>query len=206
MSRRGRKLLIVSALVLAAGCTQAAYQHMNDPSRDAWQHPAEVVKQLGLRPGDRVADLGAGGGYFTWHLEEAVGPQGVVYAVDIDDTALRIVSEELRSRRLVNVIPIRATSTDANLPKPVDLVFSCDTYHHLDNRVAYFRSLRRYLNPHARVAIVDFHPRGFFSGLLGHGTAADIVRREMDAAGYRFVAAHDVVESQHFQIFSLTAP
>jgi ubiquinone/menaquinone biosynthesis C-methylase UbiE len=193
------RLLISLCLV---GCTELAYQHMNDPSRDAWQKPKAVVERLAISPGSRVADLGAGGGYFTWHLAGAVGPQGKVYAVEIDETALDIITKEMRSRGITNVTPVRTETSDAKLPEPVDLVFSCDTHHHMKDRVAYFQSLARSLKTDGRVAILDFHPHGFFSGLLGHGTAEEDVRREMEAAGYQLESDFNIVDSQHFQLFS----
>jgi arsenite methyltransferase len=177
---------------------------MNDPARDAWQKPKQVVERLDIQPGSRVADLGAGGGYFTWYLAAAVGPQGKVYAVEIDDTALAIIEKEMESRGVTNVVPIRGEPGDAKLPEPVDLVFSCDTYHHMEDRVAYFQSLARYLKPDGKVAILDFHAEGFFSGLLGHGTTKQEVRREMESAGYRLAADYDFIDRQHFQIFSRT--
>ena len=177
---------------------------MNDPARDAWQKPKQVVERLDVQPGARVADLGAGGGYFTWYLAAAVGPHGKVYAVEIDDTALAIIEKEMKSRGVRNVVPIRAESGDAKLPEPVDLVFSCDTYHHMQDRIAYFQSLARYLKPDGKVAILDFHAEGFFSGLLGHGTTKQEVRREMESAGYRLAAEYDFIDRQHFQIFSRT--
>ncbi|HJT19065.1 MAG TPA: methyltransferase domain-containing protein [Nitrospira sp.] len=193
-------------LVWAAGCGEMAYRYMNDPSRDAWQKPKEVVDKLALAPGARVADVGAGGGYFTWYLAQAVGHEGMVYAADIEETALRMIAQEARARGIANVKPIRAKPDDANLPEPVDLVFSCDTYHHMTDRIAYFRSLQRSLKPNGRIAILDFHPHGFFSGLLGHGTAKEDVRREMEAAGYRLVSDYDLIDRQHFQIFSKREP
>jgi ubiquinone/menaquinone biosynthesis C-methylase UbiE len=195
-------VFLLLVLFFTSACAELAYEHMNDPARDAWQKPGEVITALAIYPGSRVADLGAGGGYFTWRLAEAVGLQGRVYAVDIDEAALDIVQKEMTSRGITNVVPIRAESTDAKLPEPVDLVFSCDTHHHMQDRVAYFRFLARYLKPEGRVAILDFHPHGFFSGLLGHGTAKDDVRREMEAAGYRLVSDHNLVNTQHFQVFS----
>lgn len=194
-------LLLVASLWLVS-CTDFAYRQMNDSSRDAWQKPKDVVAKLAIASGSRVADLGAGGGYFTWYLAGAVGPQGKVYAIDIDDTALGIIEKEMQRRAVTNVVPIRAEPADAKLPEPVDLVFTCDTYHHMQNRIAYFKSLARYLKPDGRVAILDFHPHGFFSGLLGHGTAKEEVRREMEAAGYRLSADYDFIDRQHFQIFS----
>lgn len=199
-------LLLIISLWLT-GCAEMAYQHMkNDPARDAWQKPQGVMTKLAIIPGSKVADLGAGGGYFTWYLAEAVGAQGKVYAVEIDDTALDIINAEIKSRKLTSMKPIRAEPSDAKLPKPVDLVFSCDTYHHMQDRVVYFRSLQRYLTPAGQVAILDFHPHGFFSGVLGHGTEKAKVRREMESAGYRLVADYDVIDRQYFQVFSREKP
>jgi arsenite methyltransferase len=196
--------LFLIAYLWLSGCAGLAYQHMNDPSRDAWQKPKEVVEKLGLMPGAKVADIGAGGGYFTWYLADAVGAAGTVYAVEIDQTGLDIIKKEMAGRGVRNVVPIHAEPMDPKLPVPVDFVFSCDTYHHMKDRVVYFRSLGRYLKADGRVAILDFHPHGFFSGFLGHGTAKEEVRREMEAAGYRQVADFDIIENQHFQIFSRT--
>ncbi len=198
--KNGFRAIFVVGLWLT-GCAELAYQHMNDPARDAWQKPKEVVEKLAVMPGSRVADLGAGGGYFTWHLAGAVGPQGIVYAVDIDETGLGIIRRTMQARGIGNVVPVKAEPDDPKLPEPVDLLFSCDTYHHMKDRVAYFRGLVRYLKPDGRVAILDFHPHGFFSGLLGHGTGQEEVRREMESAGYRLADASDIVERQHFQVF-----
>jgi arsenite methyltransferase len=202
LNRCLRALLIVSLWL--AGCAEWGYRHMNDPARDAWQKPKQVVEKLIIKPGARVADVGAGGGYFTWYLAAAVGPQGKVYAAEIDETALGIIEKEMKSRGVTNVVPIRAEPGDAKLPEPVDLVFSCDTYHHMKDRVAYFQSLARYLKPDGKVAILDFHAQGFFSGLLGHGTTKEEVRRETESAGYRLTSDYELIESQHFQIFSRT--
>jgi len=198
--QRYTAIAILGCLWLA-GCATLAYEHMNDPSRDAWQKPKEVIEKLAIVPGSRVADIGAGGGYFTWYLAEAVGAQGTVYAVEIDETGLEIIRKERQARGMTHVVPILAEPADSKLPERVDLVFSCDTFHHMTDRVAYFRSLTRYLKADGRVAILDFHPQGLFSGLLGHGTAKEEVRREMESAGYTLAAEYDVVESQHFQIF-----
>lgn len=185
-----------------AGCTKLGYQYMNDPSRDAWQKPTEVIARLAIQPGMRVADIGAGGGYFTWYLADAVGPEGKVYAVDIDETALSIIKEEQQSREVSNVRLIHAEPGDPKLPEPVDLVFSSNIYHHMQDRVVYFRSLAHYLSADGRVAILEYHPHGFVSGWLGHGTAKEEVRREMEAAGYQLLEDYDMLDDQHFQVFS----
>jgi arsenite methyltransferase len=201
-SLQRRTVMASLACLWLTGCAALAYQQMNAPSRDAWQRPKEVVEKLELMTGAIVADIGAGGGYFTWYLADAVGANGTVYAVDTDATGLDIIRKDMGARGVKNVVPIRAEPMDPKLPGPVDLAFSCDTYHHMSDRVAYFRSLAGSLKADGRVAILDFHPRGFFSGVLGHGTAADEVRREMEAAGYQRVGDFDFIDRQHFQIFS----
>lgn len=192
-------LLIIVALT---GCAQWTYHDVTDPSRDVWQKPQGVVEKLSITRGARVADLGAGGGYFTWHLAKAVGSRGTVYAVDIDEDAINMIFKEMVARGTPNVRPVRAEPHDPRLPEPVDLVFSCDVYHDMKDRVDYFRSLASSLRPGGRVAILDFHPRGFLPGLFGHRTAKEEVRSEMEAAGYRLVDDYDLIDRQHFQIFA----
>jgi predicted methyltransferase len=184
------------------GCTELTYQRVDDPSRDVWQKPQGVVEKLSIARGSRVADLGAGEGYFTWHLAKAVGARGTVYAVDIEENAINTIFKEMVARGTPNVRPVRAEPHDPRLPEPVDLVFSCDTYHQMNDRVAYFRSLASSLRPGGRVAILDFRPRGFISGLFGHRLEKEAVRREMEDAGYLLVDDYDLIDRQHFQIFA----
>src|SRR6185436_9225961 len=120
--QRYTAIAILGCLWLA-GCATLAYEHMNDPSRDAWQKPKEVVEKLAIIPGSRVADIGAGGGYFTWHLADAAGADGTVYAVEIDETGLEIINKEIQARNVKNVVPIHADPMDSKLSDPVDLVF-----------------------------------------------------------------------------------
>jgi len=197
---------VLSVVVLSlTGCAELTYQRLNDPSRDVWQKPQGVVEKLSIAPGSRVADLGAGGGYFTWHLAKAVGGRGTVYAVDIEENAINMIFKEMVARGTPNVRPVRAEPHDPRLPEPVDLVFSCDTYHLMHDRVAYFRSLASALRPGGRVAILDFHPRGFVSGLFGHRIEKEEVRREMEDAGYLLVNDYSLIDRQHFQIFAKAA-
>lgn len=198
-----RKHIVASVILILSltGCAEVHYQRLNDPARDTWQKPHGVIEKLSIAPGSHVADLGAGGGYFTWHLARAVGARGMVYAVDINPAALDMIFREMVSRGTPNVRPVRAKPHDPRLPEPVDLVFSCNTYHQMRDRVAYFRSLTSSLRPGGRVAILDFHPRGFFSGLFGNRITRDEVRLEMETAGYRLANDYDLLDQQHFQIF-----
>lgn len=193
----------LSGVVLClTGCAGWNYQDMADPSRDVWQKPQGVVEKLSISRGARVADLGSGTGYFTWHLAKAVGARGTVYAVDINSASLDMIFKEMVARGTPNVRPVHAELHNPRLPEPVDLVFSCDVYHLMNDRVTYFRTLASSLKSSGRVAILDFHPRGFLSGLFGDRIDKDVVRGEMEAAGYRLVNDYDIVASQHFQIFA----
>jgi arsenite methyltransferase len=197
-------MLVVSLCL--TGCAEVNYDRLNDPSRDTWQKPQGVMEKLAIARGSRVADLGAGGGYFTWHLAKAVGARGTVYAVDIDKKAINMIIKEMVARGTPNIRPVRAEPHDPKLPEPVDLVFSCDTYHRIRDRVAYFRSLASSLRPGGRVAILDFHPRGFMADLFGHRIGKEEVRREMEEAGYLLIEDYDLIDRQHFQVFSKAAP
>ena len=196
---------LILPLLVAVACGGLAYRHMNDPERDAWQQPKAVIQALRIPPGAHIADLGAGGGYFTFRLAEAVGPDGQVYAVDTEEASLGFIEKEALQRggmpRQVKLI--LATPTDPRLPfRSLDLVFMCNTYHHLPNRVAYLTSLAQYLQPNGRLAIIDFKEGSWLGSLFGHATSKESVRQEVEAAGYRLIEDRDFLPKQHFLIFS----
>ena len=117
---------------------------------------ARVVEALHLQPGWSVADLGSGSGLFTRALARAVAPGGTAYAVDIDPDLLKIVEASAKRSELTNIQTVLAGSDDPKLPQPVDLVFICDTFHHLPDKAAYARTLFGYVKPGGRVAVIDF--------------------------------------------------
>lgn len=128
-----------------------------DPARLEWQKPDEVVASLGLSPGARVADIGAGSGFFSRRLAAAVEPQGVVFAVDVEPGMLRYISSRAKKEGQENVVPVLGAFDDPNLPRGgVDVVFICDTIHHVADRRGYYAILKRDLAPGGRLVIVDF--------------------------------------------------
>jgi arsenite methyltransferase len=175
-----------------------------DAVRDSWQHPDRVLAALNVQPGQRVADIGSGNGYFTFHFARAVGPEGKVYAVDIDAEANAIVEKRATELGLANIQTILAATDDPRLPEDgVDLIFLCNTYHHLEDRTEYFRRARRYLRPGGRLVIVDFRRGGsFFARVTGHATDVETLRSELEAAGYSVVSEHDFLPWQLFVIFA----
>jgi arsenite methyltransferase len=205
---QGRLTLLLAVSLTASACTDAIYRSMNDPARDEWQQPDAVVQALKIRPGDVIWDLGAGGGYFTFPLAQATGPTGRVYAIDTDEDSLRFIRQEGAKRGGLprNVDLVLAFPQSPGLPdNSVDLIFICDTYHHITHRTSYMKALAQHVRPGGRVAIIDFKPSGWM-WVLGHTTAKDKVREEMASAGYRLIEDFDFLEKQHFQIFAVSAP
>jgi ubiquinone/menaquinone biosynthesis C-methylase UbiE len=205
---QGRLTLLLAVSLTASACTDAIYRSMNDPARDEWQQPDAVVQALKIRPGDVIWDLGAGGGYFTFPLAQATGPTGRVYAIDTDEDSLRFIRQEGAKRGGLprNVDLVLAFPQSPGLPdNSVDLIFICDTYHHITHRTPYMKALAQHVRPGGRVAIIDFKPSGWM-WVLGHTTAKDKVREEMASAGYRLIEDFDFLEKQHFQIFAVSAP
>lgn len=199
---RALKFFLLAAL-LAAGCAQLKQCAYEGFSRDQWQQPDKVIAALGLKPGDTVADLGSGGGYFTFRLARAVAPNGKVYAVDIDRDMIGLVAERARKEAPSIVETVIARPNDPALPGTVDLVFTSNTYHHVDDRVAYFANLRKYLRPGGRVAIIDFDRRAWVEGLLRHYTPSEFIQREMEQAGYVLQKNNDFLDRQSFLIFAV---
>ena len=173
----------------------------DDPARDAWQKPDEVIRALRLAPDARVADIGAGTGYFAARLARAV-PAGRVYAVDSAPDMVRYLGERAQREGLVNLVAVQAAAGDPKLPEPVDAVLLVDVYHHIAARTNYLAALRAALRPGGRVAIVDFRPDGSRGPPRAARVAPDAVRQELARAGYALAAAHDFLPDQYFLVFA----
>ncbi|MEZ4409831.1 MAG: class I SAM-dependent methyltransferase [Polyangiales bacterium] len=158
----------------------------DDPARDAWQRPDEVIRALSLAPDARVADIGAGTGYFSVRIAPLV-PQGRVWAVDLEPALLRHVRERAASGRINNLFPVLATPTDAMIPERVDVVLVVDTYHHIEGRTEYFRGLTTSLRPGGRVVIVDYTREAPEGPPPEMRLTPEQVDAEMTAAGYERV-------------------
>jgi ubiquinone/menaquinone biosynthesis C-methylase UbiE len=198
--------LVCAAAFAGAGCAGVSKLDFTRLGRDGWQRPEEVTRALGIQPGESVADLGAGEGYFVPHLLEAVGAAGRVYAVDVDPD----VTEDLYARYAGgpgNVEVVLGSPDDPGLPDgKIDLILIVNTYHHIDGRPDYFRRLRADLSERGRIAILE--PNAELTGVLtfflddGHTSRADEVVAEMRAAGYRPTARHDFLATQIFEVFA----
>lgn len=179
-------------------------ERFEDPERDTWQKPAEVVKAMNLRPGDVVADIGAGTGYFTRHIAAAVGPSGKAIGLDIEPGMVEYMKEDARKLNLSNYEARVVKTDDPGLgPHSVDVIFLCDTYHHIENRVEYFRNVSPSLKPGGRVVVVDFIKDTDFGPPRDHKMAEEAVIEELQNAGYRLITSHDLLQYQYFLEFGI---
>ena len=176
----------------------------DDPARDAWQMPERVIEALGLKPGQAVADIGAGTGYFTVRLAKSTAaPQ--VYAVDIEESMVRYVRERAAREGLTNIVAVQASADRSNLPASVDVVLVVDTYHHIGNRMAYFSELRKLMKPSARLAIVDFKKGAPGGPPEEFRFSAEQITAELVKAGFTLQAQPGFLPRQLFLIFQSSA-
>jgi len=167
--------------------------------------PDEILAALELRPGDTVVDIGAGGGYFSLRFAEAVGPEGRVFAVDMNPDFLQFIKRSADERRLANVKTLLVKGEALPLePASVDLFFMRNVTHHLSDRVTYFLRLKPLLKEGGRVAIIEYLPtrRINFHGMFGHFVPKETLVGEMRRAGYHFEKELGFLPSQSFTIYS----
>ena len=194
-------LVLITALTLGCSFKRCAYEGLG---RDAWQKPDQVIDALALLPGQSVADLGSGTGYFTARLARAVAPAGRVYAVDVDADVQEELRERLVDEAVDNVELVLADFDDTKLPDAsVDLVFTVNTFHHFEDRPTYFGNLKRVLRPGGRVAVIEYDgSTGLFVKWFGHYSERKSLLGDMSAAGYRVVEDLDLLERQSFIVFA----
>lgn len=209
MKRTHLVVALCAASSWAPIVAQTAHQHhppqsateyakvLEDPERDDWQKPDEVIAALKLTGQETVADIGSGTGYFANRLAQH---SRRVFAVDVDAKLLEM-SLKTAPR---NVTPVLASLDDPRLPDgESDLIFFCDVLHHIDNRGAYLEKIRRALKPGGRVVAIDFHKKPL---KIGPPPGMKIERaelvREFERAGFRLVDEQGFLPYQYFVVFS----
>ena len=195
------------SLYAAVALAQVPHQHhppnsgeyakvLEDPARDEWQKPREVVEALGLKPAETIADIGAGTGYFSRRFAHHAA---TVYAVDIDAKLLAIAANSGAK----NLTAILAAPDDPRLPDAsVDTIFFCDVLHHIDNRPAYYAKLAKALKPGGRIVMIDFFKKELPIGPpVAMKLSEDEVIGEMKPAGFKLAKRVELLKYQYFLIF-----
>jgi ubiquinone/menaquinone biosynthesis C-methylase UbiE len=179
---------------------------LEGPDRDAWQQPEKVMDALGIAEGGIVADLGAGGGYFTIRLARRVGPNGRVYAEDVQRQMIESIARRVNRENLRNVTTILGTASDPRLPAPVDAVLIVGVYNEMAEPVALLRNVAADLKPNGRIGIVDFKKDGFGPGpALEEREDPERVIREAEAAGLRLIKRETFLRYQYMLVLGKAA-
>ena len=176
---------------------------LEGPDRDAWQMPDEVMDALGIADGATVADLGAGGGWFTVRLARRVGPSGRVYAQDIQPQMIESISRRVGREGLTNVSTVLGTADDPRLPGALDAVLIVGTYPEISDPVTLLRRVAAALKPDGRIGIVDFTLEGGGPGppLEERIEPAEVIENA-GRAGLRLLAHERFLRYQYLLVFA----
>ena len=177
------------------------------PDRADWQHPDEVMDNLGIAEASVVADIGAGAGWFTIRMARRVGPNGVVYAEDVQQEMLTAISRRAMAEGLTNVRPILGNESDPGLPAGVDAVLMVGAYHEVKNRVTLLRNIARALRPGGRLGVIDFKLEGSGPGPdPEERVSPETVVRDAEKAGLRLLSQETFLPYQYLLIFDSLTP
>jgi len=173
------------------------------PEREQEEAPSKAIAALNIRPGEVIADIGAGSGYYTLRLADVVGARGRVYATDIQREMLALIKKKIDARATGNVELVLGTETDARLPAAaIDLALMVDVYHELAQPQTFLRSLAAALKPDGRLVLIEFRKEDASVPIRPeHKMSVREARMELEAEGFRFDRVIDVLPWQHILIF-----
>jgi len=177
---------------------------LDDPQRDTYQKPQEVLAALNIKPGEVIADIGAGSGYFTFRLARRVGERGKVYAVDVSPDMILHINRRIRDLRSTNIVSVLADADDPLLPSAsVDHFFFCDYWHHIEKQQKYLSQIKKLLKPRGEVVMIDFHKKELPVGPpLRMKIAREDLIRQMNDNGFRLIREHTFLPYQYFLVFT----
>jgi len=213
MSNKYRPTLAIALFVLTVADAVPRAQHtrlfrpedlseLEQPDRDEWQRPDKIMDALGIGEASVVADLGAGSGWFTIKLAGRVGPNGMVYAEDIQRPMIQAIKIRVDRLGLKNVTTVLGKDTDPQIPVPVDAVLICDAYHEMEHPVSLLRNMATKLKPAGLIGIVDFTKDGGGPGPeMDDRVDPDTVIRDVQAAGLVLRSRETFLKYQYMLVF-----
>jgi len=178
---------------------------LEDPERDAYQKPQEVVMSLGLKEGETIADIGAGSGYFAFRFAHYVGENGRVYAVDINPDMILYMNRRIRDVKVKNVVTVLSAPDDPLLMDgSIDRFFICDTWHHIQNQTQYLALMKKMLKPGGQVIMIDFQKRDLPVGPPNEmKIAREDVIKQMQAGGFQLEKENAFLPYHYFLVFKV---
>jgi protein-L-isoaspartate O-methyltransferase len=179
--------------------------NLENPKREQLLQPARVIDVLGVKPGEVLADVGAGTGFFSFRLADRVSIGGKVYAVEIEDKFLAFIREKMAKNGVTNIIPIKSSESDPHLPPMCcDKIILVNTYIHIADPIRFMVNLRKSLKPGGLLAIIDNDPsKNKITNKRKQPTAEDIIK-EIQQAGFTLHTTYDFLEHNFFLVFRAT--
>ena len=177
---------------------------LENPARDAYQKPHEVVMSLGLKEGETIADIGAGSGYFAFRFSHHVGDNGRVYAVDINPDMIVYMNRRIRDMKVKNVVTVLAAPDDPLLmDASIDRFFICETWHHIENKTQYLALMKKMLKPGGQVIMLDYQQKDLPIGPPNEmKVAREDVIKQMQAAGFKLEKENTFLPYHYVLIFT----
>jgi ubiquinone/menaquinone biosynthesis C-methylase UbiE len=178
---------------------------LEDPARDAYQKPHEVVTSLGLREGETIADIGAGSGYFAFRFSRHVGANGRIYAVDINPDMIVYMNRRIRDMNVKNMVTVLSAPDDPLLMDgSIDRFFICETWHHIQNQAKYLALMKKMLKPGGQVIMIDFQKRNLPVGPpIEMKIAREVVIKQLQEAGFQLEKENTFLPYHYFLVFSI---
>lgn len=173
-------------------------EHMESDGRISHMYVDKIISSLKIRPGDYIADIGAGSGLFSRKFASSVAPSGKVYAVDINNDLLKHIDDVNNKSGIHNIKTILAGESDPKLPEPVDLIFICDTLHYIDGQEQYVRTLAGYLKDRGRLAVISF--KKSFPPISNKFNEDDLAGW-MKKAGLELISSYDFIQDQFMVMY-----
>jgi predicted methyltransferase len=201
-------------VLLAAAAAPAQQQHgrlfppeelgmLEGPDREAWQRPEQVMDALRIAEGSTVADIGAGGGWFTIRLAERVGPNGLVYAEDIQTQMIEAIKRRVARTPFRNVRTVQGTSQNPRLPGPIDAALIVDAYHEMESPRELLGNIAASLKPGGLIGIVEFKKDGWGPGPpMDERVDPERVIADANAAGLQLVSRETFLRYQYMLVFT----
>lgn len=211
-----RAVVVIATVAAAVGAAQAQHGRLfppvelgilEGPDRDAWQRPDQIMDELRISDGSVVADLGAGAGWFTIRLARRVGPNGRVYAEDIQPQMIEAISRRVAREQITHVKTILGSASDPRLPTPVDAVLIVETYAEMAQPVVLLRNVAAALKPEGRIGIIDFKKDGHGPGPpIEERVDPERIIRDAEAAGLRLISRPTFLRYEFMLVFGKSAP
>lgn len=168
-------------------------------NKKAKKDSSQVLSSLQIKPGDIIADIGSGGGYFVFEFAKKVGEDGQVFAIDIDKNLLDYIDARIKSRQVQNISTLLSDENGFALPQGnCDLMFMRNVFHHLSEPVSYLRNITANLKPEGRIVVIEWLPA---STQTEHSTPESEIHKTMQAAGFKHLESFDFLKKQSFNIF-----